>query len=75
MGTEIQLTAQKRQMVVDAIKRYFEHERDEEIGTLAADMMLDFIFSELAPEFYNQGVSDAYAYLNDRIEDVLSIQK
>ncbi|MFA0814849.1 MAG: DUF2164 domain-containing protein [Anaerofustis sp.] len=75
MSSEIILTDQKRQAIIHEIKHFFENERDEEIGTLAADILLDFIIRNIAPEFYNQGVYDAYAYLNDRVEDVLSIQK
>ena len=37
--------------------------------------MLDFILENLAPEFYNQGVEDAHAYMQDAIGDVLSIRK
>jgi len=40
-----------------------------------AGLMLDFILEELAPEFYNQGVSDSYTYMKDTIEDLLSIRK
>jgi uncharacterized protein (DUF2164 family) len=54
---------------------YFENERNEELGDLAASMVLDFIIKDMAPYFYNQGVLDAYKYLSDRVEDVLSIQK
>ena len=41
------------------IKNYFLKGREEEIGDLAAGLMLDFIIEELAPEFYNQGIQDA----------------
>ena len=40
-----------------------------------AGLMLDFILEELAPEFYNQGVSDSNTYMKDTIEDLLSIRK
>ena len=64
----------KAKMIVD-IQKYFLEERDEDLGDLASDMVLDFFIENLAPEFYNQGVQDAYVYMRDRIEDVLEIEK
>lgn len=60
--------------MIDLIKSYFQKERDEELGDLSAMMILDFFIKELAPEFYNQGVADSYTYLNDKIEDLFSLQ-
>jgi len=50
-------------------------EREEKIGDLAAGLILEFITEKLAPEFYNQGIYDSYKYMQDTIEDLLSIQK
>ncbi len=50
----------------DAIARlqdYFSKERDEELGELAASLLLDFIEAELGPHFHNQGVRAAKARL------------
>lgn len=72
--TKIKLTKEKKDEMTTAIKEYFLNEREEEIGDLASNMILNFIIEELAPEFYNQGVYDSYKYMNDRIEDLLSVQ-
>ena len=71
----IKVTKERRDDMVSEIKNYFSNEREEEIGDLAAGLVLDFILEKIAPEFYNQGVSDAHKYLEDAIEDLLSIQK
>lgn len=71
---KIKLTKEKREEIISAIKNYFLNERDEEIGDLASNLMLNFIIEEIAPEFYNQGVYDSYKYMMDRSEDLLSIQ-
>lgn len=70
----IKLSKEKRDEMLSAVKYYFLKERDEELGDLASSMILDFIIEELAPEFYNQGVYDSQKYMNDRVEDLLSIQ-
>lgn len=72
---KIKISKEKREEMISSIKDYFAEERDEEMGDLAAGLLLDFVVDELAEEFYNQGVYDAYKYLSDRCEDVLSIQK
>jgi len=69
----IELTKEVRDDMVLAIKTYYSKERGEEIGDLASSMILDFIIEEIAPEFYNQGVMDAYKYLSERLEDMQSL--
>jgi len=71
----IRVSKEQRAEMVSQIKEYYAQERGEEIGDLAAGLILDFIQEELAPVFYNQGVSDAQKYMHDAAEDLLSIQK
>jgi uncharacterized protein (DUF2164 family) len=71
----INVTKEKRDEMVSEIKNYFLKEREEEIGDLAAGLILDFVGEKLAPEFYNQGVFDSYNYMKDVAEDLLSIRK
>jgi uncharacterized protein (DUF2164 family) len=61
--------------MISSIKNYFEKRKDEELGDLAAGLILDFFMHELAPEFYNQGVHDAYKFMNVRCEDLLTLLK
>jgi len=74
-NNKIKLSKEKREEMIGEIKNYFYDEREEELGDLAASLIIDFIIDKLAPEFYNQGVFDSYKYMNDRVEDLLSIQK
>lgn len=71
----IKVTKERRDEMVSEIKNYFSKEREEEIGDLAAGLILDFILEKIAPEFYNQGVYDSHKYMEDAVEDLLSIQK
>ncbi|WP_315120632.1 DUF2164 domain-containing protein [uncultured Clostridium sp.] len=72
---KIVLDKDKKKEMIESIKEYFLEERDEEMGDLAATLVLNFIVEELAGEFYNQGIEDAYRYMNDRVEDMLGLQK
>ena len=60
--------------MIAEIKHYFAKERNEELGDLAAEMVLDFITEKLAPEFYNQGVDNAYRYMKEATEDMLGVR-
>lgn len=69
------LRKETKEDMISAIKTYFLNEREEELGDLASNLMLNFIVDELAPEFYNIGIQDAYKYMSDRSEDLLALQK
>ena len=70
----IQVPEETRKAMLEEIKNYFLNERDEEMGDLAAGLLLDLITEKLAPEYYNQGVYDSCNYMKDRVEDLLTIQ-
>ncbi|WP_339063480.1 DUF2164 domain-containing protein [Tepidibacillus marianensis] len=72
---KIELRNEKKQDMIIAIKTYFQTERNEELGDLAATLILDFFTEKLANEFYNQGVYDSYRLMTEKIEDILEIQK
>ena len=75
MNNKFKLSKEKRAEMIESIKNYFDNEREEELGDLASGLILDFFMEELADEFYNQGVWDSHVYMNDRVEDLLGIQK
>ena len=71
----IRLTKERRDEMVSEIKNYFSKEREEEIGDLAADLILDFIVEKIAPEFYNQGIFDSHQYMQDAADDLFALRK
>lgn len=75
MNNKIELSKEKRQDMISAIKTYFLKEREEELGDLASSFLLDFITDKLGIEYYNQGVYDSYNFMNDKAEDLLDIIK
>jgi uncharacterized protein (DUF2164 family) len=72
---EIELKKEVRAVLVESIRRYFWNERNEEITHLGAGLLLDFIVNEIGPYLYNRGIEDAYTYMNERIEDLLGLEK
>lgn len=75
MDNKIKISKEKRQDMILAIKTHFMEEREEELGDLAASLLLDFVTEKLAIEFYNQGVYDSYKFINKKTEDLLEIIK
>ena len=75
MNDKIELSQEKKEYMIAAIKEYFFEERDEDIGDLAAILVLDFFMEKLAPEIYNQAVQDSYRYISEKVEDLFEIQK
>ena len=72
---EIELKKEIRELLVGNLKRYFGNERDEELSNLGAELLLDFIVNDIGPYIYNQAIEDSYAYMNERIEDLLGLEK
>jgi uncharacterized protein (DUF2164 family) len=66
--------AQKAELVAK-LQAYFLRERDEELGQLAAMLLLDFVTAELGPTYYNAGIADANAWLQERSDDLLAMQR
>ncbi|MGI6643203.1 MAG: DUF2164 domain-containing protein [Bacillota bacterium] len=75
MGPKFNISKEKRDEMVGLIKKWFREERGEDLGDLAAILILDFFSEELAPHFYNEGVYDSYRFVSRLAEDLLGIQK
>ena len=60
----MEIAKEDRADAIVRIQGYFREERGEELGDLAAGMLLDLFVAELGPLLYNQGVRDARALAN-----------
>jgi uncharacterized protein (DUF2164 family) len=58
------LSKEERTEAIARLQDYFRREREEELGELAAGLLLDFIDSELGPLFHNHGVRAAKIQLS-----------
>lgn len=66
----IKFPKEQKARIIPLIQNYFEDERGEKIGNLAAEFLLDFFVKEIGPFIYNQAISDAQAYLRLRMADI-----
>lgn len=65
------LSQEARERCVQEITSYFLDERDEEIGLIAAEDMLDFILQSIGPEIYNKAVEDSKGVLAAQLESMV----
>lgn len=75
----MKLPKEQKDQMIRLIQAYFETERGETIGDLAADGVLDFFMTQLSPYVYNQALSDCRVLVNQRMisieEDIYVLEK
>lgn len=64
------ISKEKRKKLIDDTIYFFENERDEEIGMIAAEAVLDFFLQNVGMELYNKGVDDSIRYFHERFQEV-----
>lgn len=74
MKRKLQISKPSKEKMITEIKRFFLEERNEDLGDLAAMIILDFIVESIAPEFYNEGLRDALKSLNEKIDDIYLLE-
>ena len=72
----IELSAERRDLVLRKLSRYLRDELDREASNLELGFLLDFLSDALGPVYYNQGVHDAQTLFQSKLEDaVYEIEK
>ena len=66
----IEISREARQQAVQSIERWFQDQRDEKIGNIAASALLGFFLEEIAPSVYNRAVADVQERLRIRVDEV-----
>lgn len=69
--SDIKLSLESKNELVDKLQSYFESELEQELGQFDAEFLIDFISKEFGKIYYNQGLYDAQAILESRIESVV----
>ncbi len=64
------ITKEQRGEMMASLQRYLSAELDCDLGEIQAGHLLDYMFKELGPYAYNQGVEDARAYFHSKVEDL-----
>ncbi len=66
----IELNKEARAQAITSIERYFQDERDERIGNIAAGALLGFFLQEIGPCIYNQAVAEVQERMQQRVSEL-----
>ena len=70
MVSKIEFSKEEKDLIVGKIKLYFSEELNQNIGSFDAGFLLDFFTEEVGPYFYNRGLYDARAVLQERLQNI-----
>ena len=66
----IEFKSEEKDAIIKKLQVYFEQELDHELGQFDTEFLIDFISKELGGYYYNQGLLDAQALLEKKIESI-----
>ena len=66
----IKFEKDERAAIISRIQRYFVDELDSEIGSIPAELLLNFFTEQIGPFYYNQGLADAQAVMARMIDTI-----
>jgi uncharacterized protein (DUF2164 family) len=67
---DISLTKDVEQKLSASIKRYVTENLDTDIGDLQSTLFLQFCLEEIGPAVYNQAITDAQTFMQERALDM-----
>jgi uncharacterized protein (DUF2164 family) len=65
---KIELSKEAREAAARALSEYLKDELEVEVTGFDAQFLLDFVGERIGPWFYNQGLADARAIVQARVE-------
>ncbi|GIQ68278.1 DUF2164 domain-containing protein [Xylanibacillus composti] len=74
----MKVSREQKEAWIREVQHYFEEERGEEIGALAAEALLDKMLALVGPAVYNHALSDVRGMLGERwaaIDDELYVME
>ncbi len=63
------LQKEERNKIISEIQNFFYEERDEEIGIIAAEEVLEFFLQNIGGMVYNKALDDAKEWFSKRLEE------
>jgi uncharacterized protein (DUF2164 family) len=64
------VSEEKKNEYLKEIIGFFETERNEEIGVIAAENVLDFFMNTMGEEIYRKAIKDVQKALREKMEDL-----
>ncbi len=64
------ISSEKRKIIIEEMIIFFRKERNQDIGMIGAEQILDFFLQNVGLELYNKGIEDSKQLLKSRFEDL-----
>lgn len=64
------LSKERRAILIKQVITYFKTKRDQEIGIIAAEEILDFFLEALSEEIYNKAINDSKTTIKQTFENL-----
>lgn len=65
---KINLSPEEKKLLLQELQTFFYHEREETIGVIAAENILDFFLEKLGGLIYNKALDDARIWFSKRMD-------
>lgn len=69
-GLNIEFNDREKQLIVKKIQDYFVEKLDSEITYFDSEFLLEFFTREIGAYYYNRGLYDAQAILDEKLENI-----
>lgn len=70
-----QFTKEQQEELREALKEYFVTELDTDLGNLQSDMLIEFLHENVGKHYYNLGVTDTIAGIEEKAKDLVLLIK
>jgi uncharacterized protein (DUF2164 family) len=64
------LTDEEKKLAKEELILFFKNKRNEQIGIIAAEEILNFFLQSVGSKLYNKGITDAKKAIENRIEEL-----
>ncbi|MBJ6988314.1 MULTISPECIES: DUF2164 domain-containing protein [unclassified Devosia] len=66
----IKFERDEMKIIVAEVQDYFQNELDSNIGSIPAELLVQFFAEKIGAHYYNRGLHDAQALVRKKIDDV-----
>ena len=67
---KIKFTSEEKKRMIEEIQEFFREERDENLGIIGAEDILNFVINTLGEEIYNKALDDARIWFKRNMENI-----
>lgn len=72
---KIEFSKDIREGLITHIQEFFRTEKSEDVSKFQAETILNFVIDVIGPHIYNQAITDAHAFMLDKLEDMYGLEK